>query len=669
MSQQGSDYFFKSGGGGSSGSTGTGLKNYITTYKASTGSGTANPGNGDLEIGSTTGFVLGNVGSLTNGIPTSTSPTFGSGASGNLSIATANTSTLGGLFSLDLISSASTTLADCVSTSAFNIDAEDQGKVLTFKIAYKAQTNPTNGNWSGTSSNSYGVAVWDATNSVFLGTAGQFNFTQSSGIGYATGTFQTGITTASLRLIIYNVTASSGAITLRTDDWFCGPQVSVNTPAMKDWVSYTPTGSWSTNTTYTGQWRRVGDTLEGQVLVSLTGAPTSATLTINLPTGFTIDTTKFANSGGSQVIGYLTGASAGSSFLGVVRYNNTTSVSPLWDNPASQVSYTQNFPAAISGITQASPRTFANGDAVNIVFSVPIVSWSSNTVSSADTDTRVVAFEAQTTSPTATVTASFSLLKFGAGVLQDTHGAFSTSTGLYTCPVSGFYRVSSSVTIGATYVAANSSGIGIAKNGTVILSAAQVAGGVVGNLVPVISGTVYCNAGDTLAPYVISAGTTPVITGNTTYNWLTIERLSGPSIIQATESVNARYHSATATLTGSLSAITYTTKDFDTHNSYSGTTYTCSTTGKFQINASLVIAATFAATNVSTIAVFKNGSQYNASQTYAGGIQGDATVEIADIIQCNAGDTLVFQASSAGTGPTVVVTAFANYFSISRVGN
>jgi hypothetical protein len=82
-----------------------------------------------------------------------------------------------------------------------------------------------------------------------------------------------------------------------------------------------------------------------------------------------------------------------------------------------------------------------------------------------------------------------------------------------------------------------------------------------------------------------------------------------------------------------------------------------------------VIAATFAATNVSTIALFKNGSQYNASQTYAGGIQGDATVEVADIVQCNAGDTLVFQASSAGTGPTVVVTAFANYFSISRVGN
>ena len=36
-----------------------------------------------------------------------------------------------------------------------------------------------------------------------------------------------------------------------------------------DWVSYTPTGAYSTNTTYAGKWRRIGDTMEVNAYLEL----------------------------------------------------------------------------------------------------------------------------------------------------------------------------------------------------------------------------------------------------------------------------------------------------------------------------------------------------------------------------------------------------------------
>ena len=87
----------------------------------------------DFENNSTTGWSLGTVGTLTNGIPTG-SPTFGSGASGNLSISVVSSGQLAGAYSLSYASSAATTQGNMFASSAYTIDAEDQAKVLTFKF-------------------------------------------------------------------------------------------------------------------------------------------------------------------------------------------------------------------------------------------------------------------------------------------------------------------------------------------------------------------------------------------------------------------------------------------------------------------------------------------------------------------------------------------------------
>src|SRR5690606_23294411 len=58
------------------------------------------------------------------------------------------------------------------------------------------------------------------------------------------------------------------------------------------WTAFTPTGSWTTNCTYTGFWKRVGDSMFIQYEINLAGAPTSATLTLDPVANTTLDMTK-----------------------------------------------------------------------------------------------------------------------------------------------------------------------------------------------------------------------------------------------------------------------------------------------------------------------------------------------------------------------------------------
>lgn len=140
--------------------------------------------------------------------------------------------------------------------------------------------------------------------------------------------------------------------------------------SIEDWVSFTPTGSWTTNTTYTGQKRRVGDTLEMCIKVALAGAPTSASLTIALPAGLTIDETKALSSSFSET-----------NFGDGTANDSATTVYPLKvrrnTNTSVLVRYTDDAAGGVidSSVTQAAPFTFGSGDSVTIYVRVPIVEW------------------------------------------------------------------------------------------------------------------------------------------------------------------------------------------------------------------------------------------------------------------------------------------------------
>lgn len=129
------------------------------------------------------------------------------------------------------------------------------------------------------------------------------------------------------------------------------------------WVAYTPTGTWSANTTYTAFWRRIGDSIDLDITLAITGTPTSATLTVNIPTGMTIDTAKLTSAinGGGPITGNVYLLDSGTAdYVGMLTYSSTTAIRPMWLDDSSSPG------VAPASITQAAPYTFANGDKIVI---------------------------------------------------------------------------------------------------------------------------------------------------------------------------------------------------------------------------------------------------------------------------------------------------------------
>jgi hypothetical protein len=135
-----------------------------------------------------------------------------------------------------------------------------------------------------------------------------------------------------------------------------------------EWTSYTPTGTWVANTTYSGYWRRVGDTIEVTAKAALTGAPTATSFRVTIPSGLTIDTAKMEQTSDKEV-GISEFISAGNSYNGLVVYSNTTGVNvyTVLDSAAS------NHRSQI--VQDTVPGTFTNADRVHVRFSVPITNW------------------------------------------------------------------------------------------------------------------------------------------------------------------------------------------------------------------------------------------------------------------------------------------------------
>lgn len=138
-------------------------------------------------------------------------------------------------------------------------------------------------------------------------------------------------------------------------------------------TSVTPTGDWTVNTTYTSKYRRIGDMAEFQMRIDLTGAPNSATLSVNVPYPSKIDYNKLLGNGSSELIlvgrGLIVDVSTGDQTDVAVC---PTGINQLTLFPqAGNTEYSSNAP-----VTQAVPQTFANGDYIDITFRLPIIGWS-----------------------------------------------------------------------------------------------------------------------------------------------------------------------------------------------------------------------------------------------------------------------------------------------------
>ena len=451
--------------------------------------------------------------------------------------------------------------------------------------------------------------IYDVTNSQLIEPSNIKMFSNSSSLSDKfEATFQTSATGSSYRLIAHVASTSALAFELKVDNVTVSPQTYVYGTPVTDTVAWpiTPTGSWTGgNVTYTGKYSRNGDKLSGQLDIELTGAPTGTTLTFNmLP--FVIDTTKLVQSN-NLVIGDIAYRSAGNYYHGKVLATSSTTLRCI-----QLTSPTTGSVVMGTDITATSPGTFTSGDYIRITFKdIPIVGWSSSVQMSDSADTRVVAARYTGTTTAAPASITPAIIPLVTKVL-DTHGAYNTTSGLYTVLVEGTYEVTfqTHTTVAASAVS-NSFDIAIYKNGVSIASKYETAYTTTNvEHAPSITASAYCKVGDTLAAYIgqnLSGGTLTL--SNSIRTYLDIKRVAGPVAIAASEKVSILYQTDSGqSLTSGGSTIIYEDKLKDSHNAYNASTgiFTAPRSGDLKIAYS--VASLTVADSEFSSAVQRNGS-------------------------------------------------------------
>mgnify|MGYP001002119552 CR=1 FL=1 len=487
------------------------------------------------------------------------------------------------------------------------------------------------------------VWVYDTTNNVILNQLSPFQIKASTTSTTFKGIFQNPYNSTAFRLIFYTSSTSTTAFTMDVDNILSGPPVYNYGLVGSDWKSFTPTGTWNTNTTYYGQYRRLGDSAQIMVRVLLSGAPNSTNLFINMPTGMVIDSSKVNSTSQLQVaLGSASVLDDGNQLYAgslILQSTTTLEVSGIWAGNAGRVN-------------QANPFTFGSGDEVNIIFTAPILGWSSNVQMSDDAELRVVSATYGVTTGASTTSAN--PINFETKI-HDTHNAVTTGAGTwkFTAPTSGYYRV------GGTFLTTGAANLALYKNGT-----NQVYLGTMGASIEAIASvTIQLNAGDYIQVFP-DATTTPANKAGTAYQCLlSIEQVQGPSSIAPTEWVSAKYtaNSLTNSIpnTSSPTIFDAPTKVWDTHGAVttgSGWAFTCPITGKYRVTTTFLTGGeAWTAGDYLIADVTVNGT--TNSQIHWNQIPASATIQNnvhgSTVVPCTKGEPISVVLLSSRTGGTI----------------
>jgi hypothetical protein len=194
-----------------------------------------------------------------------------------------------------------------------------------------------------------------------------------------------------------------------------------------------------------------------------------------------------------------------------------------------------------------------------------------------------------------------------------------------------------------------------------------------------VSGIIQCNSGDTISIQAFqNSGGTISIGGSTTLNSISINRLSGPAVIAATESVNCYYSGTTGQTIGtSAAAIIYNTKGYDSHTAFNTSTgkYTVPVSGKYRVTGAIQISATTA--TVGSNVYLSLGQNATAEQTDISQFSYQTTSSVPGRINgsievnCLAGDTIYLSVlrDSGVTSTTLGTGSAGSFIAISRIGN
>jgi hypothetical protein len=193
------------------------------------------------------------------------------------------------------------------------------------------------------------------------------------------------------------------------------------------------------------------------------------------------------------------------------------------------------------------------------------------------------------------------------------------------------------------------------------------------------SDEIQLNLGDYVQIVVIqNTGSTQNTINQAVFSNVKIERLSGPAVVAATESVNASYTNTSGQSfnAGTRATLTNWTKVFDSHNAFNASTgiYTVPVSGTYQFVTQVNLGSSGASSGITSVVEFAKNAVNNGTNSFARG-GGNSFAQYSNhlcigIVKLLAGDQ-VYIGFFNGTNVTQVidVDATQTYISVVRVGN
>jgi C1q domain len=531
----------------------------------------------------------------------------------------------------------------------FTIGNEMKSKIAQIEIDYRVVSG-TFAAGSNTTDSDLIVYIYDVTNSTLIEpTSIKFLTSSTTTPDKMITNFQTSATGTTYNLILHEATTSASAFVLMLDNFKVTASRYVYGTPITDWVAWTPTGSWSANTTYTGLKRRVGGDGEYKVKLAITGAVTAANLTINLPSGEVIDTNRVtdttanANWNYGQVTMLDTGTAT---FVGGISYNNTTSfqIRAL----SASATYVQD----VGAVTNTVPATWANGDIISIDYKAPIAGWSSNLQVSDGFNTAEISFVVNVTTTAASASTPFIYTT----VVSNKGGGYNVANGKFTAPTQGTYFFRATSYTGST----------LAEPVCYLNSTAYIRGPAQkdSSTPSIVTCMAVMNANDTMEIRPNGAATA---TGDLTLNSFSGFKISSPQNIVQTEAVSVLYTGTpTGTIANAFNTMTFPTKVWDSHNAYASGTFTVPKTTFYNICAQSTQSATYTAGGAAVTAIAIGGTQtYTAIATMPAATTTGSPLVCVQGIPLLQGQLITIQSLNNGSSPSYTTPlAGANYLSI-----
>lgn len=615
---------------------------------------------------------------FTSGVPT----TITAGAANlNLNRVTSNPLKHEASYEIDITTAAASTGQGVIS-DIFTISDEDLAKVLEFGFTYFVTTSPANLDFSGTSTQTLELWVYNVGLTAWTQPTGFRGMNNKYTQDRVASQFQTDVSNASnknqYRVAIIIRNDPTGTAKINFDSVSVSPQLlQMGTPVTDfETTDLTPNASgFGTVTNETYKKRRVGDSEEifGYFKNGTVGA---ATAYIDLPSGQSLDTSKI-DVDHKYVVGswWAVEGAAGSSTWD----NNANEFfGPVFVKTSNPTRLYLGYSTASGLLEERNVNAILNtNDSVTFECRVPISGWSSNVQMSQDTDTRSVDMYVKNNGSISGTIGDLSYsgatdINFGASPTIDTHGGY--SSGVYTVAISGRYKITAEIGISAIYTAGNIALFGIFINGTFHVQGAERAQSTITtSLYGTVDAILNLKAGDTVSIRGGTNGTSPTIDTGADTSWFSVEKSYGTNLIAVGEEVSAIYKTSAgqSLANNSIDIIDFGTKEFDSHGAVTtgaSWKFTAPISGRYRF--SPVITWSGNTSGFRELLLYKNNVQFVNFEE--GGSYPDATVvksqSFSRTLYLIAGD-FVDARGRQGSGGNLALTAtdVQNFISIEKV--